>query len=155
MELSRAKQLAVELMDKHKLLDLGWHFMFDNAKRRLGCCKYRYKLITLSKPIVLVNDERIIINTILHEIAHALVGAGHGHDEVWRRKAIEIGCNGNRCCSDNVNVEGKYVAVCDGCNTRHYIHRAKKRNVSCGKCSGGRYNEKFKLIFRLNLEIKK
>lgn len=28
---------------------------------------------------------------VLHEIAHAIVGRGHGHDEVWAAKAEEIG----------------------------------------------------------------
>ena len=38
-----------------------------------------------------------IKNTILHEIAHALVGPKHGHNEIWKQKALEIGCDAERC----------------------------------------------------------
>jgi SWI/SNF-related matrix-associated actin-dependent regulator 1 of chromatin subfamily A len=40
-------------------------------------------------------EEQQFKDTILHEIAHAIVGPHHGHDEVWRGKAVEIGCTGN------------------------------------------------------------
>ena len=36
-------------------------------------------------------------DTILHEIAHALVGPGHGHDAVWKRKCREVGARPERC----------------------------------------------------------
>ena len=155
MKLEEAKSLAIELMDKHGLFDKGWSFEFDNAKRRLGRCRYNSfgggGLISLSKHITLINDISIIRNTILHEIAHALVGYIHKHDSVWRFKAMEIGCNGNRLCSDNVKVEGKYVAICNGCGKKKYAHRKKKRASSCGDCSGGSFNSDYILDFKLNI----
>ena len=36
-------------------------------------------------------------NTLLHEIAHALAGHEHNHDEVWKATARSIGCDGCRC----------------------------------------------------------
>lgn len=36
-------------------------------------------------------------NTVLHEIAHIIAGARHGHDDVWKRIAMNIGCTGERC----------------------------------------------------------
>lgn len=151
MELEKAKELANELIGrKHLLYRDGWRFEFDNAKRRLGCCNFTYKTISLSKAITLINDESIIRNTILHEIAHALVGRGHGHDWVWRQKALEIGCDGNRCCSNSVRVEGKYKAICNSCKKVSYAHREKKRDVSCGKCGNGKYNILYKLEFKIN-----
>ena len=150
MELDKAKALAIELMDKHELFDCGWSFEFDGAKRRLGCCKFRTSTISLSKHITLLNDISIIRNTLLHEIAHALVGYRHGHDWVWKQKALEIGCDGNRLCRNSVKVEGKYVAECGGCGRIIYAHREKKRMSSCGKCSNGVYNPLYKLEFKLN-----
>ena len=44
-------------------------------------------------------DDAEIEDTLLHEIAHALVGRRHHHDAVWRAKAREIGCTGQRCHS--------------------------------------------------------
>lgn len=156
MNLQDAKNLAIQLMNQHGLIDNGWHFEFDNAKRRFGCCVHTYKRISLSKHLVELNDEARIKNTILHEIAHALVGPKHGHDYVWRRKAIEIGCDGSRCySSDKVkSPQSKYIAECNGCGKTHNRHKMtralKYGSSSCGHCSGSRYNEKYKLVWKEN-----
>lgn len=73
----------------------GWEFQFDGAKRRLGYCNYRRKLISMSLKSSYANDEPVNTNTLLHEIAHALT-AGHHHDKVWKAKCIEIGGDGER-----------------------------------------------------------
>jgi len=150
MILHDAKYLAIQLMAVHDLFDTGWSFEFDGAKRRLGCCNFTHKRISLSKHVVLLNDENIIRNTILHEIAHALVGRNHGHDSIWRQKALEIGCDGNRLCGNSVRVEGKYKAECGSCGRIIFTHRIKKKSASCGICSGGTYNATYKLDFKLN-----
>lgn len=133
MNLNEAKVLACELMQQHGLLDSGWYFEFDKAKCRYGCCFYSLKKITLSAPLTEIRDESWVRNTVLHEIAHALVGRKNGHNEVWRAKAIELGCNGSRC-SDDVSLKGKWKAVCPN-NHIFYRHRKPKRKSSCGKCS--------------------
>ena len=154
MNLQEAKTLAITLMDKHGLLDSGWYFEFDNAKRRFGCCKFRTKRITLSRPLVSLNVESEVKDTILHEIAHALVGHLHGHDSVWRRKALEIGCNGERCYSsaEVIKPESKYIAKCGGCGKVYAKHKRARAGVrsSCGKCSGGRYNDTYRLDWVAN-----
>jgi predicted SprT family Zn-dependent metalloprotease len=156
MNLQDAKNLAIELMDQHGLLDNRWIFEFDNAKRRFGCCFYKAKRITLSRHLVVLNDVARVKNTILHEIAHALVDAKHGHDNVWRRKALEIGCDGNRCYS-SVKVtqpQSKYIAECSGCGVIHKRHKMtralKYGKSSCAHCSGGRYNDQYHLVWKEN-----
>lgn len=96
MDLQRAESLVWELLGQHNLVEHGWRFEWMRAKSKLGMCRYFLKTIYLSKPVTMVNDEAAVRNTILHEIAHALVGPSHGHDYVWKAKAIEIGCNGER-----------------------------------------------------------
>jgi predicted SprT family Zn-dependent metalloprotease len=151
MELKKAQDLAKSLMVKHGISD--WAFKFDTAKRRFGCCIYVTKTISLSKHLVLLNSEYKVMDTILHEIAHALT-PGHGHNDVWRRKAIEIGCNGERCYSsdDTIVPNAKYVATCSGCNKSYNRFKKQTLNLSCGPCSGGKYNSKFKLVFIQNKE---
>jgi predicted SprT family Zn-dependent metalloprotease len=151
MELKTTQELAESLMKLHGLRN--WRFEFDSAKRRFGCCSYGDKTISLSRHLVLINSYESVKDTILHEIAHALT-PGHHHDNVWKRKAIEIGCNGERCYSseDTNTIEGKYIAVCPGCNQTHRRFRVSRYNTSCGRCSKGTYNENYKLVFVQNKE---
>ncbi len=152
MELQQTAYLAGQLMEQHGLFETGWKFVFDNSKRRYGQCRHRSKQIGVSKHLSLLNDEASVRDVILHEIAHALVGIGHGHDTIWKAKAREIGCDGQRCYDSKTTtlVEGKYIAVCCGCGRKHSKHRKTNKNHSCGYCSGGSYNESFKLNFELN-----
>ena len=149
MLLSQARTLANELMTKHGLIEKGWRFEFDHAKRRFGCCHYGTRTISLSRALVELNTEARVQNTILHEIAHALVGHGHGHDNVWKRKALEIGCDGNRCYSaENTQVvRGNLEAVCPKCGHVHRKFKQPKRESSCGKCSNTFDRERL-LIFK-------
>ncbi|MGI9142568.1 MAG: SprT-like domain-containing protein [Fluviibacter sp.] len=74
---------------------LAWIKRIRNYSMR-GSCNHTKKLIRLQPCYVERASEEMLTNTILHELAHAIVGVGHGHDHTWKRKAIEIGCNGKR-----------------------------------------------------------
>lgn len=134
MNLLQAQQLANQLMNQYGLLDKGWRFEFDTAKRRFGVCRYHSKRIGLSQPLTSANDEVRVKDTILHEIAHALT-PGHGHDSVWKAKCREIGCSDERCfTSEDTNlIAGKYRAVCGGCGKTHNRHKRIPRGsqVAC------------------------
>lgn len=65
---------------------------------------------------------------ILHEIAHALVDY-HGHDDVWRSKALEIGCSGKRHGLSGVSIRGRYEATCKK-GHKFYAHRLRKEGCS-------------------------
>jgi hypothetical protein len=62
----------------------------------LGICRYSTKTIIINTIYFHILDSRSIQNALLHEIAHAIVGNEHDHDEIWRAKAIEIGCDGKK-----------------------------------------------------------
>lgn len=150
MKLNEARDLALRLMEKHGVSD--WTFEFDRAKKRFGCCNYTFKRISLSISLTELNDEDKVRDTILHEIAHALVGHKHNHNHVWRRKAIEIGCNGERCYSSDkvVTPVAKYHATCEKCNKTYKRYRIPKYEQSCGRCSGGRFNPEFIIKWKRN-----
>lgn len=108
-----ASQLAAELIEHY--LGYGWSFQWDRAQRRRGCTHWDTKTITLSRPLTPRRTREAVRNTILHEIAHALVGPGHGHDRVWRARAISIGCDGQRCADDVSATQHKWSLDCTSC----------------------------------------
>jgi predicted SprT family Zn-dependent metalloprotease len=152
MNRSDAARLARALMNEHGLGH--WSFQFDNAKRRFGVCRHSTRQIGLSAALVGLNDEDRVRNTILHEIAHALVGPEHGHDRVWRAKAIELGCDGKRCY-ESTAVEAPPAPWTGHCPTpecdftvgRHRLTEAAKRGA-CPKCCRGRFNPDYRLVWK-------
>lgn len=88
--------LVQQLLEKHGAVDYKFSWMKPRMKfNRAGQCNWKKKLIQLQPVYVEKNDIETVTNTILHEIAHALT-PNHGHNKFWKRKAIEIGCNGKR-----------------------------------------------------------
>ena len=90
-QLEEVRNLALKLMRKHGLDKQGWQFQWDHAKLRLGSCNYTYKTITLSKWYMLGLSKKEIKDTILHEIAHALVGPCNEFKENGRRAVAPHG----------------------------------------------------------------
>ena len=137
MNLQRAQMMAEDLMG-HYLT--GWTFRFDRALTRLGYCQHRIKTISLGTYATEVNSEEQVLNTCLHEIAHALVDVRHGHDEVWRAKAIELGHSGKRCGTIAVKATPKAVILCKSCMSTWNLYRVTRRytnNISqmwCKTC---------------------
>ncbi|BBH69192.1 hypothetical protein ACTI_58770 [Actinoplanes sp. OR16] len=133
MQLTEARELATGLMARHGLT--GWRFAFDDAKTRAGVCHHGRKLIGLSRPLTELYSAAQVTDTVLHEIAHALAGPSHGHDRVWRRIAVRIGCSGTRCVPREApRVDGRWVGVCPA-GHRTTAHRRPTRVRSCLDCS--------------------
>lgn len=138
MDIFKANKIGLELMEKHGLTALGWKFQMDNAKRRFGVCKHRSKVVSLSLPLTQLNSEEQVTDTIIHEIAHALVGPKQGHGPVWKAKAIEIGCKPERCYGEDVlQPKGKYTADCPDCGYTFVrikkVKRGRKYSCHCQK----------------------
>ncbi len=72
----------------------GWGVSWMTDAHRLGVCRGGKRVISLSSSLLSRVTYTQIRNAILHEIAHGLVGRGHGHGEVWRNQAVAIGCDG-------------------------------------------------------------
>jgi len=130
---TKARELATGLMDQHGLA--GWRLVFDNAKTRAGVCHSDRKEIGLSRHLMGLYSPEQVTETVLHEIAHALVGPRHGHDRVWRTVARRIGCSGRRCMpADAPTVDGAWEGVC-AAGHRTTAHRRPVRVRSCPGCS--------------------
>jgi predicted SprT family Zn-dependent metalloprotease len=118
MNLTAARILARALMDGHDLQH--WHFQWDSARKRYGQCQFATRTISMSKILTPHREPEDVAQTMLHEIAHALVGPSYGHDRTWLAKAREIGYTGGRCSNDAaaqvVAQQSPYVATCDRCD---------------------------------------
>ena len=149
MDIEKAKKVMLENMRKHSLYD--WDFKFDKAKKRFGSCRHRTKTITLSEELVKLNSEEQVLDTILHEIAHALVGIRNRHNNVWKQKAKSIGCNGQKYYSKTVEQpKAVMIRYCESCGTEYkYFSKIKKdRECSCGNCSKT-FDEKYLLKVKI------
>lgn len=133
MKKFEAHLLAAQLMKEHGLV--GWKFRVDTkTSRRRGCCKYSSRTISVSE-WYLGSDDSMVRDTILHEIAHALIPPSHGHDELWKAVARRVGALPVACKGDEYGEQlaikvGKYVADCE-CGQSHYLHREVKRTYIC------------------------
>lgn len=96
MEAQAARSLALAMMTEHGLIAKGWSFAFDRAKSRLGATKYHIKTITLSPYVVAYSTEYQVRQTMLHEIAHALLPIDAGHGAEWKALAARLGYRGQR-----------------------------------------------------------
>lgn len=137
MDLTEAKDMILNEMKKHKLL--GWSFCFNNRRRSLGVCFEFDKRIELSKYHVLADTEEKVKDTILHEIAHALVGSEHRHNIFWQLKAKEIGLTKPTRCSGS-QLKGKYAVQCPKCKSEYNFFRKPKHYkvkhiYNCNKCN--------------------
>lgn len=132
-ELENATQ---ELFAAHKLE--GWKILFENVSSRAGQCNYTNKTISYGILFMLHADREQRMNTVLHEIAHAIAGAGHGHDAFWKRTFISLGGNGERSAERPASVYTTenylWIGVCPTCGDVTGFKRAPQTVWGCVKC---------------------
>lgn len=135
MNLHAATAMATALMVQHGLAD--WRLVLDGARTRAGVCRPGRREIGLSRVLTALHTPEQVRDTVLHEIAHALVGVDHGHDAVWRAKAVEIGGTGTRCVPETAaRADTPWKGTCPA---GHVVgrHRRPTRVQSCRRCSRG------------------
>jgi predicted SprT family Zn-dependent metalloprotease len=138
MNRNELHRLARTLMDEHGLTT--WKVKFGRSKSTAGRCFYGQRTIEMSEPLALVRTDESTRMTVLHEIAHALVGPGHNHDWVWRDKCLAIGGNGlskyvDLAAEDRAKIS-RYTGTCpNGHLSNRQAKSARMFDVSCGKCA--------------------
>ncbi len=141
MKLIKAQVLCVRLMIKWGVFgdgNLKWKWGgFTNKKNSLGECYVTEgeREICLSRHYVEQNDEELVTNTILHEIAHALDTLERGdsaHDENFRKWCRHVGCPED---TRNAQAKIKYLYNDKCCGNTFGRHRlSKKLDYHCAKC---------------------
>lgn len=100
MDRTKAVQVTKELLDKHGLTDYKVRITTDSRANFAGKhYEFPYKMIVLNGLMIDAQPEPEIMNTIWHEVAHAIVGNKEGHNEIWAAKAKELGCLSTGGCA--------------------------------------------------------
>lgn len=136
-------------IQKEKWSLQGWELKFSSQKRHLGYCRPRKKIISISKAFMETNPLHVMVDTLLHEIAHALHYIESGktnHNNGWKKYAVKVGCEPRRCATgEGLSMpEGKYVGVCPVCKKVTHFYRKVRRSYSCSHCTKS-YNPRYKL----------
>ncbi len=113
-------KIGNDLLTQWGLTQLGWTIGIDYGPsiRRLGCCEFSKRRVGMSAWYVGMNKPEFVLDTIKHEIAHALayVRFNHaGHGAPWVRMCGEVGCRPRRLKKDVVAPPKKYIAHCGDC----------------------------------------
>ena len=123
MDLEELADLADGEMRKHGLH--GWTFALADTRRRLGVCKYRTKRIEIAEFHARSNPPSVVLDTLLHEIAHAIAGPAAKHGPAWKAVAIRLGAT-PRACDDShetVVTPGDWQATCPTCTKTFHRYR--------------------------------
>ncbi len=138
---------------RHRLK--GWTYKLNESVNHFGYCDSKTKEIFLSRHFVLHGEDDDIKDLILHEIAHAIVGCEHGHDQVWKACAAKIGCRNVSSVVGDYEVpedtkKAKFKAKCRACKTVHYYYRRPKSLTGryCAKCGPRRGALVYKPVIR-------
>lgn len=140
-DLSKYEKIANELLTKHELHD--WKFVWNNrmTNSTWGVCKYRQKEIQLNRKYAQIESDENIIDTIIHEVAHALT-KGDGHGEIWKAKCRELGCKDQQYKNlekSSMEKLSRFKGYCPTCNDVIYAGRKKKYGVVCVSCCNKEY----------------
>lgn len=111
----------------------GWTFRFNTNKSRRGVCKYRTRRIEVSVHMLKLGVSETL-KVVAHELAHAIVGASHGHNHVWRHKAIELGDDGHRC-GESMDVAPTVIGTCPNPDCTFTVKRFRRNTRGmCPRC---------------------
>lgn len=142
MEIDDVFAFATRLLREYGLND--WHVKLGSGKKLLGSCNYSNKTIKISKFHIMHSSKEDILDTVKHEVAHAVVGPGHGHGPIWKAAAIKIGAV-PEARSKKRTIPHRYELICDVCGTLCAKYdRMPRRDLSnafhspCGRAGIGK-----------------
>jgi predicted SprT family Zn-dependent metalloprotease len=133
MDLKELEAIANDEIVKHGLH--GWTFGLGNTKRQLGVCKYRTKRIEIAEYYARNSPWETVLDTLLHEIAHAIAGPAARHGRAWKAVASRLGATPRACdnSQDPVMKPGDWQTTCPAC--KKTFHRYKRpRSLTGYRC---------------------
>lgn len=130
------ERIANERMVEWGLAEKGWTFETIDSASVHGDCNETDKIIRVSAFIAQTESDANVLDTILHEIAHALVGCWHMHDLVWKAKAKQVGASTKATCEFSEEThkaillhKAKYVMVYKDKVVKVYLRKPNKKTI--------------------------
>lgn len=122
LEATARRELAANGLD-------GWTFGLARTKRRLGVCKFHTKRIEIAEYYARHSVPESVLDTLRHEIAHAIAGPAAKHGPKWKAVAIRLGATPRSCESSGQAVlqPGEWRATCPACEKVVHLYRRPKR----------------------------
>ncbi len=90
-------------------------------------------------------------DTLKHEMIHLV---HFHHDKRFKAKAAELGVSVHAKFHPDLKREPRYLYQCPACKAQ-YPRQKRLRETSCGSCSGGAFDSRFKLHLVRNAQDKK
>lgn len=136
MNLIEVKRQAQQLLNEHGLAAQGWTVDFNNRRGAAGVCRYRTRRIEFSIPAMRLLSDAECIDTVTHEVAHAIVGGAAGHGPVWKAQHRAMGGSGRASVNapEVAKAIAKWRAECKTSNAvLSYRNRLTSgmRNATC------------------------
>lgn len=102
------KLILGQLISKH--LTNSWSLEFDSINGNVGNCNCADRVISIDKQFLSYATNKQILDSLLHEIAHALTISKYKHGRAWKEICVIIGCSGikNIKCGYDKNGIPKY-----------------------------------------------
>ncbi len=142
MDRQTAFEYARNLLNEYGLAEWRIAFNTDGKVQFLGLCDFKSQTIILSRYGIELSPDIEVMNTIKHEIAHALVGPNNGHNQKWADKALLIGAHASNCAHYSIP-EHVIDAIRSGQNVemvvetvhipKYRVTRLQEKCPDCGK----------------------
>lgn len=123
MQIKEIEALAFELLHDTGAYDLGYRIgSWTRHKTQLGVTwGPPLKLIQFSKPLMRIQEDWHVRDTILHECAHALAfedGEYIGHGEEWKAWAVKLGAVPQAIAVDAQTIPFTWMLDCVSCGEK-------------------------------------
>lgn len=122
---------------------------WSSRMKHAGKCMSMQRIIRLGESYHRYYPEDVV-DTLKHEMIHLMIPS-HGAD--FKKEARRIGASFHAKNYPGMLRGMKYLYTCPGCGAM-FPSMKRYRERSCGKCSKGRYDPRFKLKFVRRLDEK-
>lgn len=117
----------------------GWTFRWSRTINVFGSAEHTKKVISVSKLLAQTEPYEETVDTIKHEIAHAIAGHSAQHNTTWKAIAADLGARPeatSHAKGPSVRTLAPWVGTCPAGHTSPYrFFRKPSRVYACSKCS--------------------